>query len=195
MKVSESGLFSLRKKFTAEAAGDSPVKIEPVKSIMLVGARTTRGADGVVCLDESSDGVWLMGALHELARQGIPVDPAYEISVVNIDPAFGGEDFLTTEQKADAVVTCFVFNPGDCSPHDLAQPEYRHGLFALSPHHCDNDLWYESALRTGAKVVIAIGGWSEINGEHFLRPEGKLKLMPSPWKSAATFLRQDGPTP
>jgi hypothetical protein len=56
------------------------------------------------------------------------------------------------------------------------------GLFGISPHHYEPGTWYESALRSNAKIISVVGEGTEIE-HYFLRQNGKFRRMSSEYHS------------
>lgn len=132
----------------------------PLKKILMVGARLNDPANARHL--NSADRQWLSSALLALRQHKIPYDPDLDVSVVNIEPDQGGEDFLKGEYKADLVVFCYVFNPPD-------RPYFKNnadGFFSISNDHHKDKIWHDQTVKTGARAAFVVGGHTEINDSH-----------------------------
>ena len=156
-----------------------------VRRVMLVGAKTHRdNPDRLTDRDRSH----LYHAFSAATQLNIAIHPDFEIDVVNIHPAYGGRSFLKEQTQADMAVLCFVFNP---EPDDIPHVPYH-----SDPVHEDRftdidqarpNIWHDSAVRVGAKIVTTIigddagysgGHITEINHRHFLNvPDAQFVQM------------------
>ncbi|HTK83678.1 MAG TPA: hypothetical protein VL625_01205 [Patescibacteria group bacterium] len=167
MKLPSENILSLQQKFAAaEYVNAAPDKTSDVKKILMVGATT--GA-----LNELSDAdeAYLTGSLRDLKEKGVSVASDFQVSIANIDPAFGGEDFLAGNFSADLVVLCLVYDPNRSEQRDAA------GFYATSPRHFENNAWHDAVAATGAKFVSVVGDDGEINAGHIGIRGGKFRLL------------------
>lgn len=78
----------------------------------------------------------------------------------------GGRDFLAETKRYDAVVLHFLFRGGFCVPPDKCK-----GQLYVSPLNSWS-AWRKRLSQTGANVIFAFGGPSEVNGTHLVNLEG-----------------------
>ncbi|MCB9990602.1 MAG: hypothetical protein H6867_04370 [Rhodospirillales bacterium] len=165
----------LRETF-AQYCGHGDGTIKPVKTIMMVGAvfnDRNLGFD----LDSENDPFafmddkhYLQSVLAALKDKNIPVDPDFEIDVVNIKQEYGGLDFLNPQLglKADLIISCFIYafnGPNGKAYAKEVAPWAR--ATQVSPNHFDKDAWYDAAERTGAFIIATIGSLEEISLSQF----------------------------
>jgi hypothetical protein len=150
----------LRKEFQQYCA---PIEYnKTIKKILLVGAKIE---DDQIINDE----ITLSWNLMKLKEFGIPVDQQFELEAVNIDPVYGGEDFLVGQYNADFILICWIFNGFDITN------KYE-GDYSRSPYHSFKDRWLTAAVNSGAKVLYVAGTKStEINERHF--EDGPFKMI------------------
>lgn len=161
-----SGQVYLRQTFGRYACDPRTAKGEVLEKILMVGAIPENG--GV----SSADRMHLRQCLLDLRAANVNVSPDFEVSVANIDPRFGGEDFLKGGHKADVVALCYVFNP----PFRGHGENTRYGTLAVSPDHFQDRAWHDAAINSGARAVWTMGDILEINASHFLVDNGRLQL-------------------
>lgn len=85
-----------------------------------------------------------MIALKALDCLGIPLDPGFQIAIVN--HARDGGDFLVNPPPTDLLITCFINNP----PVDFAD-------LSNSSLHYEPDIWWKKAEEAGARVICTSG--------------------------------------
>lgn len=182
MKLPVKALDNLHEKFcslTGAANNDTPA----IKNILLVGAKIK---NDLLWKDDAYDLEWALYALKDL---GISIHPDFGISIANIDPAQGGEDFLQGQYEADLILFCWIFNPQ--FPQHLKgitseslwrkMALQRTGNHSISPNFLHKQKWLESAARSGAKVLVTRGMEGEINETYFegdafkvIKPRGEM---------------------
>lgn len=163
-------LKKLRTTFGRVAANSN---LPPLRTISMVGAFP--GPNG---LPYDHDEYRLLKTLKMLNDCDLPLDPEFEVDVVNIHAACGGRDFLKETKPADVVVLCFIFNPPVDPPHSCNK-----GIFTISELHHGNNVWHDSAVRVGTKIISVYGdGGSEI-GPSVFRPN----------KESSQFIRFEHP--
>lgn len=122
----------------------------PVKKILLVGALLD--GEGYLSADDQKA---LNSSLKFLADQKIRLDPSCEIEVANLK--YGDEDFLQGRYDADVVIACKIFNPPNKGAGGGTFPGADPSVFSISAKHHDPRIWHDSAARTNAKIICAIG--------------------------------------
>jgi hypothetical protein len=166
MILSSQNVVSLQNKFRAAGLTKTNASTPEIKKILLVGA-TTDEFDELSTADEA----YLTGTLRDLKEKGVSVARDFEVSIVNIDPAFGGEDFLAKKFSADLVVLCLVYNP------NLSEDRDSDGFYATSPRHFEPEAWHNAVAATGARFVSVVGDDGEINASHIGIRGGKFRLL------------------
>jgi hypothetical protein len=167
MKLPSENVLSLQQKFEeAGYLGAQPAGKGEVRKILMVGATTDQFDD----LSEA-DEAYLTSTLRDLKEKGVLVAPDFRIAISNIDPLFGGEDFLAGKYSADLVVLCLVYNP------DAGERRDSDGFYATSPRHFDFNAWHDAVAATGAKFVSVVGDDGEINAGHIGIRGGKFRLL------------------
>ena len=162
----------LREEFVEYTVSGPVMPERLLTDIMMVGAEPDFGSDNEEngyfgCYDIE----YLKGALHDLHDLSIPVAEQFRVSVVNMAPEWGGEDFLAPEfnRSCDVLIICHIPKDGALSHAQFFTP--------FSPQNrtsgYDNgiDAWHKAALKTGAKAVIACGGKSEVGENDFKAPD------------------------
>lgn len=166
MRLSQQNLASLRSQF-AHYSGRAPGEAAaPLKKILLVGA--TLEASGAL---SENDRAYFRALLDNLESAHVSVDPDFEVEIANIDPAYGGEDFLQGRYDADLVMVCFVYDPDKSEKPEAAGP------CASSPHHFLPRVWHDSVVKTGARYLCAVSAGNEVGAAHFSIDGGSLKLI------------------
>lgn len=138
--------------------------IPPVRSISTVGGLFINGAfEGV---DEDA----FEHVICYLADSGIPIDPNFTITNYNLNPEYGGRDFLNQPDPADLIVFLVVFNPG--SPQQVRYyAEYPKNLEScVSPKH-SAQAFRQAARATEAHFIACKAFGSTEIGEWVFRSE------------------------
>jgi hypothetical protein len=135
------------------------------------------------------DSCRLTHGLQYLLESGAPVDPAFEIDVVNFRE---NRDFLKETLKADLVFVSYILRHESADTFGAGTKDAirREGYWlalnsVLSTRHCPEN-WLERARAAEAKLVLTFGGRAELGtdifcgeGPSFRRTEPYLCLFPS----------------
>jgi hypothetical protein len=143
----------------------SKASAPPLKSILLVGGVLEGGRL------YREDVAKLRNAVMMARAQGATFSPETKVAIANLSRDSGGEDFLGGGMKADMILMCFLFNPPPRDEQD------REGYYAVSPRHHEPGIWHDSVVKAGAKALWVVGGWSEINSDHFMPEKSPLRLI------------------
>lgn len=150
--LSLKALQGLREKF-ADVCRVTPGGQEcaPLKKILMVGAvMDDKEALGVYDRD------YLEVVMETLRVRGVPVAADFEIKICNLDPQYGGGDFLRDEGiEADIVIACYIFDPRTARRADDPE-EGRDLVFKVSEQHTEKGVWHKSARRAGVKVIAVM---------------------------------------
>lgn len=169
MELKSENLEALRSKYARYTVSPGSA-VKPLKSILFVGAHLApRAETGIDMRDENR----FEDALDLCQAHNIAVDPEFTVNCINIDPAavegHQPEDFLDGKYKADLVVSDFLNDPYPRREH--SDPN-NYGVFSISPRHYLDNVFYESALATGARaIVVWKQGRSAVGPEKFSGPE------------------------
>ncbi len=138
-KMIERIRTELRAKDVAYLAGVIP----PVRSIATVGGRFENGAF------KGTDEDYFWQTICYLADSEITIDPDFTITNYNLDPEYGGRDFLDRPDQADLLFFMVVFNPEGRSAirHFSNYPKYSDA--------CVSRLHSEQAFRESARATKA----------------------------------------
>lgn len=145
--------------------GEVPLSDSPsvaLSRILLVGGISKDG--GFSGLDQP----YLRWTFLMLEETGIPLHSAFALASINLER--GGRDFLAEQPPCDLLVSCFIFNPPDKSAAGVFM-NTSSGATCISPHHFKDGVWADSAEKSRAKVVCAVGEYPyEVSGHEFNRP-------------------------
>lgn len=158
-------LPALRELF-AEYARPQNTALSPLRRFSLVGAHPDRYG-----LPSDEPDSWRLElGMQILADCGYPIAPDFDIDIINIQPVYGGRDFLKETKPTDVVMLCWVFNPLDGAEAIDAYNTPLSGDFMISPTHFLPHSWYSAAQRTDAKIIMVYGddGGTEVGPNRFL---------------------------
>lgn len=159
------GLRSYCQEFGGAAA--------PLHRVMMVGAIPERvisgrgGSDDLVEELSCQDECHLEQTFCALKENGIAVDTDFTLEIVNLHPAYGGRDFLVETASADIVIMAWV-NSENLLSH------------RSSPLKDIGNIWHDSAVRVGAKIVSVISyGYTEVGPSSFCSssPESQFEII------------------
>lgn len=151
--------------------------ITPLRDILMVGATF----DFLTGIPSTRDLLFLETAMETLAATRTPISYDFRVGVANLDPRFGGEDFLSKSfnAKADVLLMCFLYNREPDCPHT-------NPVYANSPRHNEPGIWHDKAVETGARAIFAFGNKSgrsvverggEVNHTFFERENGRFSTV------------------
>lgn len=176
----------MRRQFEKlSVAGTAPFEGAParLRNILMVGAMTDESGNL-----SDNDRSWLRSGLMILKKAEIPVSPRFNVSIANLNPEYGGEDFLTGKFAADLVIICSVYNP----PEGMGSNVPHHGFYARSPLHSQESIWHDRVMASGAKALYVVGSTvTEINAEHFRQEGSKLRLISQTQGNLSLFVHED----
>lgn len=174
-----------------------PPGVPRLKTIAAVGAYDAELGGG------QKDSRRLTAILAYLLRSGFPIDPGFEIDVINFREE---RDFLKERKLADLVFVSFLIKKYEKNKTDLYTSALHQGLQdiqtqfdlsrvfgrALSPLHGEES-WRRRAVHANAKMVVTYGGNYEIGTDIFCQDiegdEAKsfVPLIPSPNESVENY--------
>jgi len=152
------------RELCAVRAAELPAGTPMIKTIAAVGA-----LDGEFGGNEKDSAI-MTQMLRYFLKTGIPIDPAFEVDVVNFRE---NRDFLAETKQADLVFVAYIirehvmrvtkcFNTAGGRPDtDLDRLSV-----TLSPNHRE-EKWNARAKIAGAKLVLTQGGLFEIGSRSF----------------------------
>lgn len=145
--------FDLAPCFNAFARRGRVPDVEPIRTILLVGARLTE--NGL----NPRDRAILRSTVAYLLKTGIPVSEDFNARVVNLEY---GDDFLEGKQKADMAVFSYVFDTNRASWKNVCWQERRLSgedpdFLSLSPKHFVPWAWDRAAVNSDARIVASFG--------------------------------------
>lgn len=159
------GLKTLRAEFAAYCRPAANQNTPPLQKISMIGA-----IPDSTSIISDNDHLYLATTFLRLNHHGIAVSPEFDLDIINIHPDFGGRNFHEETQQTDLAIFCMIFNPPEYQKTSFNKDLHLQGIFAISAQHHNRDVWHDSALRVGAKILSVFGGYhTEINGNHFRR--------------------------
>lgn len=182
MKLPEELTRKYRQEFNEIASGQPAPPpavhdIAPLRSILLIGAVLEK--ENLSAMDS----LFLSMFLYACCHHNIAVAPDFDLQLVNLDPAQGGEDFLTGDYKADGLISCFLYN---AAPFGHCGFSNRHLTSARS--HVPG-IWHDKAEQTGARLICVFGDTeTEITSAHYEGPSFRSVQSKRPGAGQGTLL-------
>lgn len=146
-----------------DTCGAAPLSDSPsvaLRHILLVGGDSKDNGFS------NTDFLYLRWTFRMLRETGIPLHSAFALASINLERR---RDFLTEQPSCDLLVSCFIYNPPKGWADDFTNSSF--GTACISPHHFKDNVWAQSAEKSGAKVVCAVGQYPhEISWSEFRHP-------------------------
>ena len=152
---------ALRREAAESCASASGVA--PIRSISAVGAyRAVLGGNDI-------DSQRITALLKYLIRSGVPVDPGFEIDVVNFRD---GRNFLQEKKETDLLMVCWIYRRQTRGTHQFSlyddwrtASENRLSMM-VSPNHSDGN-WAARAVDAKARLVATYGDIEDVCSDTF----------------------------
>lgn len=157
-------LQALRSFLTDRAPTVRAGTVDPLRSILCVGGQgTPHGLRG-------NDKSFFEVAIPYLAESEVPVDPDFRIEICNLDPAYGGKDFLEYDAQIDLILFMFLLSP---EPKDVGYFSLRERFLptTVSPHHAPG-AFREAIRRTDARAIMFRASGNEVDEGFILSQTG-----------------------
>ncbi len=158
--------------------------VEPLKKITIIGGKADHSGNDIDAIED---------LFARLSLAGIPLHHEPEFDIVNIDPKFGGRDFLKeTDGEADLIISGFIFNPPKEELKNYISPSPVFSQLMVSRDHFEPSIWHDRAVALKAKMiaVVAAGEESEV-GTNFFEGSNFVKACAVHQGSLGLLLEKD----